>query len=107
MAKREMITRSVESTKVVALCADTVHCEMENQVVKVTGTFSLDKSEKLLKAVKDAVETPTLKVVSIVSQETESKLYGMYTDDFIANAMELDEKRNPIKRVSIEKTPVE
>lgn len=95
MAKRGMITRTIVSTKVNALCIDTVKCEPMNHSVVVTGTYT--DGEKLLKAVKDEVETEDFKVVKIVDKIEQSKVYGMDELDFLANAKELDENRKPIE----------
>lgn len=93
--RKAMVTRTIESTRVNALCLDIKTAEPMNKEFNLSGTYK-DES-KLLKAVQKAFDTDDLKVVHIVDSEVVNTLYGMYENDFLANAMELDpETRKPI-----------
>lgn len=94
MAKKAMVTRTIISTRATALCLNTVSCEPQNVTATLAGNMN---EEKALKGLKEIFENEELKVVKVVSIETQEKLYGMYEEDFISKAFELDEKRNPIK----------
>lgn len=90
-----MVTRTIESTRVNALCLDIQTAEPMNKEFNLSGTYK-DES-KLLKAVQKAFDTDELKVVHIVDSEVINTLYGMYENDFLAHAMELDPKtRKPV-----------
>lgn len=96
MARKPMITRTIESTEAMALCLDIVSAEPCNKTFNLTGTFKTE--EKLLKAIKSAYDTDSFKVVSIVSSKVVESLYGMDSDFFLENAVRLDpETRKPIE----------
>ena len=94
MARKPMVTRSITSTKAVVLCLNTETCEPHNQMVILSRTYTDDA--KLLKDVKEQIETEELKAVKIVSKEEEKKIYGLAENDFIAYATVLDENRKPV-----------
>ena len=83
-----MVTRSFEVTRVNVMCCDTQTAEVTNIEREVPRTYK--DEAKLLKVVKEAVETQTLKVVAIVDKKVVSKLYGMSEIAFLQNAIELD-----------------
>lgn len=74
MARKPMVTRTFESTKVTALCMDIVNEEPCNRTFTLPRTYKDDKS--LMKVLKQ-YETDELKIVHIVNKETQSALYGM------------------------------
>lgn len=84
MARKRMVTRTVQSTKVVVMCANTETAEIENHEAEIAGTYSDDK--KLMKAVESVVATDTIKPVAIKSTEVLETLYGMEEQKFIENA---------------------
>lgn len=93
--RKAIVTRTIASTEVTVMGVNTETAEVENKTYNLSGVYSNDK--KLLKAVKSAFETDTFKVVQIVDSEQVSRLYGMYENDFLSNAMELDpETRKPL-----------
>ena len=95
MARRQMVTRTILTTKVNVLCMDTVSCEACNIDVTLPRTYK--DEDKLFKAVQKVVNKDAIKAVQVVSQETVETLYGMDEQDFIANALVLDnETRKPI-----------
>ena len=83
-----MITRTILTTKVNALCMDTQTCEACNKDVVLPRTFK--DNDKVLKAVKSLIDTPTFKVVDIVDVETVETLYGMNEQKFINESVILD-----------------
>lgn len=88
MARKPMVTRTFQTTKVNVLCMDTSSCEALNKSVTLAGTFK--NNDKLMKAVKSLVEVDNIKAVEIVDSEVEDILYGMPEQDFITNAVKLD-----------------
>lgn len=66
------------------MCLDIETGEPCNKTVVVPRTYKDD--EKLLKKVKEVLETETLKPVHIVDKEEIEKLYGMKEHDFIEHA---------------------
>lgn len=93
--RKAMVTRTIESTRVNALCLDIQTAEPMNKEFNLSGTFK-DES-KLLKAVQKAFDTDELMVVHIVDSEVVNTLYGMDENEFLAHATELDPKtRKPI-----------
>lgn len=90
-----MVTRTIKSTKVTALCLDTQTAEPSNATFTVGGTFPGDPkgNDKLLKKLKNNYETETFKVVSIVDKQVEENLYGMTEEDFIKGAQILPARK--------------
>ena len=84
MAKKAMVTRTVQTTLATALCLNTVTAEPFNQTVTLSGTFKEKKA--LLKAVKNILENDEISVAKIVDVEIQEKLYGMTEQKFIENA---------------------
>lgn len=66
------------------MCLDIETGEPCNKTVVVPRTYKDD--EKLLKKVKEVLETETLKPVHIVDKEEIETLYGMKEHDFIEHA---------------------
>ena len=99
--RKPMVTRTIKTTKVNVMCLDIVTAEPENVVVTLPRTFKDDV--KLLKAVKEVVESAVLKAVHIVDKEEVNTLYGMTEQSFIDNAIELDpETRKALEEVEEE-----
>ena len=84
MARVPMVTRTVTTTTVNAMCVDTTKGEVCNVSTTLPRTYNDDL--KLLKKVKEQLETDTLKVVQIVDKYEDETLYGMSEQDFINNA---------------------
>lgn len=103
MARKPMVTRTITTTKVNALCLEVVKCEPCNKVVTLSGTFKDEKA--ILKATKELLETDTLKVVHIVDTEEVETLYGMSEQDFVEKAEILDPTtRKPLEKEEKEET---
>lgn len=116
MARRAIVTRTVMGTQVTVLGLDTETAEPENRTYILSGTYRKESKDaegkvisssvdekKLLKDVKKTYDTDIFQNVKIVSVEPVNKLYGMWEEDFIANAMELDpETRKPLAEQTAE-----
>ena len=93
--RRAMITRSIESTEVTVMALDVIHGEPLTRTYNIAGTYK--DEAKLLKAVQSAYDTDEVKNVHVVDSKVVGKLYGMYENDFLKAAIELDsETRKPI-----------
>lgn len=96
MARKPMVTRTIITTKVNVLCMDLEFTEPCNKEVTLPRTYKTQ--DKLFKAVSDVINSDKLKAVQIVDSEEVETLYGMTEQDFIDNAMKLDnETRRPIE----------
>lgn len=84
MARVPMVTRTIITTKVIVMCLDIETGEPCNKSVVVPRTYKDD--EKLLKKVKEVLETEILKPVHIVDKEEIETLYGMSEQEFIKHA---------------------
>lgn len=87
MARVPMVTRTITTTKVNVMCLDIEIGEPCNKSVVVPRTYKDD--EKLLKKVKEVLETEILKPVHIVDKEEIETLYGMTEQEFIEHAIVL------------------
>ena len=95
MARKPMVTRTITTTQVNVLCLDIVAGEPFNKQVTLPRTYKEDK--KLMKAIEEVVNTENVKAVHVVAKEEVETLYGMSEQDFINNAVVLDnETRRPI-----------
>lgn len=99
MARRNMITRSMATTVCEVLCVDLTKQATFQKEVKISGTYAYDKVDKLNKDLVKVVNNETTKLVTVLKKREETKIYGMYEDDFIANAFELDENRKQVSTV--------
>lgn len=88
MARKPMVTRSFEVTRVNVMMCNTISAEVHNKEFEVPRTYK--DNDKLLKVVKEMVETDSDKVVTIVDKSIATKLFGMSEADFLKNAIELD-----------------
>lgn len=92
--RKPMITRTVISTKVLALVVDTETATTSEQ------EFILPRkvpSDKQLKVAQKLFGTDTTTIVAIRKSEEVEQLYGMYENDFINFAMPLNTvTRKPI-----------
>jgi hypothetical protein len=83
MARKPMITRSIPTTKVTALCVNPETREVTETTITLPRTYKDEKA--LMKALANA-ETSQLKVVSVLGTEVNETLYGMDEQKFIDNA---------------------
>lgn len=87
MARKPMVTRTIKVTQACVLCLDIEHGEPCTKEVTLPRTYKND--DAILKAAKAAIDTYTLKAVSISKSWVEEKLLGMPEDFFIAHAVDI------------------
>lgn len=98
MARKLEVTRTVEATKVVALCFNKTTAEAENLSFTVSGRYTVD-DRKLAKQIVKLIDNPDLKFIEVVDVEDVSKLYGISLQTFLTYAVELDPKtRQPLSK---------
>lgn len=95
MARARKITRTIKTTKVVALCINIAEEKPYKQEVTLSGVFKDDQS--LLKAVKAAVDSDTVKAVHIEGPYVVEALYAMDEQKFIELAEIVPAKANENK----------
>lgn len=83
MARKPMVTRTINVTTITVLCLDIETTQTIYMPVVVTGTL---RENEYLKLAKEQLETESLKCVHIHDVNEESHLYGMDEIDFINNA---------------------
>ena len=88
MARLPMVTRTIKTTKVNVMCLDVTKGESFNQDVVLPRTYTDDT--KLLKKVKELLDTDDVKAVHIVKKDEIETMYGMSEQDFINSAKVLD-----------------
>ncbi len=87
MARIPMVTRTITTTKVNALCLNIKTAEPFNASTIVPRTYKTESI--LMEAVRANLETDEVKVVHIVDKEEIEALYGMTEQDFVKNAQVL------------------
>lgn len=97
MARVRMVTRTINSTLVNALCVNPTTKEVEEKELTLAGTFDDDKA--LAKAIAK-LNTETQVVVSIYGSKVISKLYGMTEQMFLENATVIDKESEADETVS-------
>ena len=90
MARKPMVTRTITTTKVNAMCVNLETADVFNKEVILPRTYKDEK--KLLKAVENVVNSDKEKAVQIVDSSEVETLYGMTEQSFIDSAMVLDPK---------------
>lgn len=86
--RKSMITRTISSTSITALCVNPQTAETFEQEFILTGKIA-DK-DKLLKRVSKLYNTDDCTIVAICSLKEVNELYGMDEADFIKGAKILD-----------------
>lgn len=81
---RNMVTRTIISTKVVALCLNLITAEPFNEVFTLAGTYK--DNAKIKKAIEKQYNNDEHIVAHIVSTEVVNTLYGMTEQKFMENA---------------------
>lgn len=82
--RKPMVTRTIISTSVTALCVNPQTAETFEQEFILTGKVA-DK-DKVLKRVSKLYNTEDCTIIAIRNLKEDSKLYGMDEVDFIAGA---------------------
>lgn len=95
MARKQIVSRTVVGVEVSAMVANTITAELTTETYVLSGQYkNKDTNEfdekKILKSLKKSYETDAVKIVAVVATVECNKLYGMWEEDFIANAMLLD-----------------
>ena len=85
MARKPMITRTIQSTKVKALCLDLSTQTPEERLFNLPRTYKDDKA--ILETLRTEYETDENKVVHVISSEVIETRYGMTEADFMKNAI--------------------
>ena len=84
MARTPMVTRTIQTTKVNALCLDIVEQKPFEKEYILSGTYKDNKH--LMKALETVANDDTHKVVHVKSTEIVETLYGMTEQEFISYA---------------------
>lgn len=92
MARRQMVTRTLTSTKANIMCLDIQAGEPFNTVVTLNRTYK--DEDAILKAAKPKIETANIKAVHVVDTEVVETLYGMSEEMFIQYAEVLPPRSN-------------
>ena len=80
MARKRMVTRTVEQTTAQVMTLDVTTAEVQVRTYDIGGKYS---DEDLLKKLQKLFQTDTLKLVHIESQTYKEVLLGMDEEDFI------------------------
>lgn len=95
MARVPMVSRTITTTKVNALCLNLETKEAFNKEVVLPRTYK--DMKRLDRALSNLIDNSTEKFVSVVGSEEVETLYGMTEQEFINSAKILDkETRKPI-----------
>ena len=81
MARKRMVTRTVEQTTASVMTLDIVTAEVQIKEWTIGGSYENDN--ELLSKLKKIFETDTLKLVHIESKVEQELLLGMEEDEFI------------------------
>ena len=100
--RKPMITRTIISTRVWALCVNPQSAETFEKEFLLTGKIA-DK-DKVLKKVSKLYNTENCTIVAIRDIEEVNELYGMDEADFIAGATILDPVTRKELKVDTEPT---
>lgn len=94
--RKPMVTRTIISTSVTALCVNPQTAETFEQEFTLTG--KIDDKDKVLKRASKLYNTDDCTIVAIRNLKEVNELYGMNEADFIKGAKILD----PVTRKVIE-----
>ena len=101
--RKPMITRTIISTSVTALCVNPQTAETFEQEFTLTG--KIDDKNKVLKRVSKLYNTDDCTIVAIRNLKEVNELYGMDEADFIKGAKILDPTTR--KEIEAEQTDAE
>ena len=88
MSRMRMVTRTINVSKVKALCINTETCEVSGLELELTGeTYT---KEKALKDLKKVYDTANLKVVDVKEITVTEEIYGLSEIEFLKVAKKLD-----------------
>lgn len=101
--RKPMVTRTIITTRVTALCVNPQTAETFEQEFVLIGKIT----DKVLKRVSKIYSTDTCTIVAIRDIKEVNELYGMDEADFIAVAKKLDPVTRKEFNVDIEPTDAE
>lgn len=84
MARKPMVTRTMKSTKVTAIMANTETETLSKRDFILPRTYDTDK--ELMKALAPIANTDTEVAIKVVATEVQEQLYGMDEAKFISLA---------------------
>lgn len=96
MAREKMFTREISYTKAIAMVCNVATASVEKECFTIP--FETTDPSKMLTYLHKNVQKPDKPIVSIVSYETITKLYGCTVEEFLTVAKELDENRKVIEQ---------
>lgn len=99
--RKQMVTRTIISTQVTALCVNPQTAETFEQEFTLIGKIA--NKDKALKIASKLYSTEDCSIVAIRELKEVNELYGMNEADFIAGAKVLD----PATRKEIETVPAD
>lgn len=89
MARKRMVTRTIEQTTAKVMTLNVVTAEVAITPYTISGELTGDA---LLKALQDTYQTDTVKLVHVLELTVESVLYGMEEEEFIKLAKVLPKR---------------
>lgn len=89
MARERVVSRTITATVYTVLTVTIPENTVANKVFTLSSVPENIKPDKLMNLLKKSYETDTCKLVSIVSQNTVMKRYGMPEVDFLKYAKEM------------------
>ena len=92
MARKSMVTRTIETTKVTALCVDLGTQRTYKAEIILSGTYDTEKA--LMKALSKVVDDDVHRAVSVLSKEVVETLYGMDEQEFISHSTVLPARKS-------------
>lgn len=95
MARKPMVTRTINTTQATVLCMDLTTSQPVEKVLVLPRTYK--DSKALMKAIENAITDEAIKPVHVKESITVETLYGMTEQDFINSAVKL----NPETRQAI------
>ena len=87
MARKPMVTRTIQSTVATIACYNTVTNEMVTKELELARTYS--NNDKLMKAAVPVLEPVNLKPVHVLKTKVIRTFYGMSEQSFIEHAEKL------------------
>lgn len=97
MARKAMVTRTILATLCTYVSMNLETLTTEEKTVVLSGSYEDKPVKEALKKVRSVIDETKELAVKVINLESHNTLYGMYEEDFIKNAMELNEKRQPIE----------
>lgn len=89
MARKRMVTRTIEQTTAKVMTLNVVTAEVTITPYTISGELTGDA---LLKALQGTYQTDTMKLVHVLESTVESVLYGMEEEEFIKLAKVLPKR---------------